>query len=101
MVSGDVWRAIDGSVVDDDDLDASAAGVGSVDASEAHLQPCGVVPHGHDECDLSTHDRVTPIVQSGLTPEGSTLKSLYMTGMLVNIRITNASAQITRYAKKP
>ena len=59
-------------------------------------QPRGVVPDRDDERDARLHSLGSPSVQSGFMPDGSTLNSLYIRGMLVNISTTNTTVQTTR-----
>ena len=101
QTSRNLGRRISRSVIHDYNLNLTRCVVTLADAAKTRLQPNRVVANGYDERDSGRHYLVSPIVQSGLTPDGSTLKSLYKPGMLVNISITKATVHTTMYAKKP
>ena len=93
----DLGRAIGGSVVDDDDLHVPGPVVVPQDAAETGLQPNGVVAHRHDERDARrVHGLGWPSVHSGVMPDGATLNTSYMLGMLVNISTMNITVQTIR-----
>jgi hypothetical protein len=89
-------RFVRRTVVDDDDFEAVGAVGIQPDAAQAGCQPDRVVSDGHHERDQRGHFRSSPNVHSGFIPDGSTLNSSYILGMLVNIRTMNITVQTIR-----
>src|SRR5260221_542365 len=65
-------------------------------SQSASCWPLGVVPDRHDEGDDRLHRGGAPSVQSGRIPDGSTLNTSYIFGMLVNISTMKVSVQTIR-----
>src|SRR4029077_2587267 len=91
---------VGGSVVDDDDFNLTRDVTVPADALQTRVETRGVIPDGNHEGDARFHLRGSPSVHNGDMPDGSTLNSSYIGGMLVNIRTMNVTVQTRRRARK-
>ena len=92
----DIRRPVGRAVVHHHDLDLPGRLQVLQNAPQRRLQPDRVVSDGHDERDAWSHQRESPSVHSGFIADGSTLKRLYIAGMLVNISTTNTTVHTMR-----